>query len=297
MAKDPAFLLYYKDILVSCADWDADVLGWYLRLICHQADKPEGLPNDVELLAQLAGVRMSQYQRFGECWKRTLEAKFEANASGKLINPRLSEVLEDRDLYKGKQSMRGTVGVFIKQAMQMGYVDEKALSFISKALFDSLDANMSKPQKKECFKRTLEAYEKSILAIAIVIKDKEVIEEKGVQGEEVASYQLQVVSKELPRPAHWPSEQACKLWFVASKSTEAEGSKFFFHYEAQNWCTSGINQTPILRWEAAAAKWLLNQGNFVSKQEAKNETKPEKIISEDKYSNIPQHATRTTTAA
>jgi hypothetical protein len=122
---------------------------------------------------------------------------------------------------------------------------------------------------------------------------------KGVQGEElVASGELRVVSDELPRPTHWPSREECINYFVSKGKSDVDGIRFFNHYEAQAWCTSGFNVTPITRWRAKADDWILNPKLFgTAKQEAKNETKPEKIISEDKYANIPQHATRTTTAA
>src|SRR6185295_171622 len=107
MAKDPAFLFYYKDVLVSCADWDADVLGWYTRLLCHQADKQDGLSPDLESLASMAGVKFSQYERFVSCWKHTLEAKFETNDEGLLINKVQDELLLKRRKYKDNQAKRG----------------------------------------------------------------------------------------------------------------------------------------------------------------------------------------------
>lgn len=115
MAQDPAFLFMYKDWLVSTAGWDADVRGWYINLLAHQADKPDGLINDLETLADLAGVKISQYQRFSVCWKDMLSAKFVKNDKGLLINISLSESLDDRRKYKNKQAKRGTVGAFVKK--------------------------------------------------------------------------------------------------------------------------------------------------------------------------------------
>lgn len=138
MAKDPAFLMYYKDLLVSCADWDADELGWYTRLICHQADKPEGLPHDLEKLANLAGVKMSQFERFKECWKRTLQARFKANADGLLADEKQAKVLTERKEYTDKQSIRGSVGAFIKKNRALFPFTEKEWKDATRWLIDYL---------------------------------------------------------------------------------------------------------------------------------------------------------------
>jgi len=195
MAQDPAFLLYYKDILVSCADMDADVLGWYTRLLCHQADKPDGLPNDPESLALLAGVKMSQYERFTSCWKHTLAAKFEANEQGLLQNPAQAGVIEARRDYKNKQSKRGIVGAFIKKIKGAHGFDNEQFKELSHLLVKSIINENEHEKIESILKHTLEAYATSIYAIANAIVDISIKEDsslgKGKEGEK---------EKEPPKP-------------------------------------------------------------------------------------------------
>lgn len=156
MAKDPAFLMYYKQWIVSTAGWDADIRGWYINLLCHQADKPDGLPDDIEMIAELAGVRHSQFRRFSECWKRTLEAMFKANGQGKLINLVQDKVLKDRRDYSEKQAIRGLIGYFIKVTRQHFTINEVQANELYKALeYENIAGKKTKEEKWECYKRTL----------------------------------------------------------------------------------------------------------------------------------------------
>lgn len=176
MAKDPAFLMYYKDILVSSADWDADELGWYTRLICHQADKPEGLPNDLEKLAILAGVKMSQFERFKECWKRTLQARFKANDDGLLADEKQAKVLTERKEYTEKQSIRGSVGAFIKKNRALFPFTDKEWKDATRWLIDYLKHH--KPEWKaegdKLIIQVLKAYASNIIVDANAIGNAEV---------------------------------------------------------------------------------------------------------------------------
>jgi len=114
MAKDFYFKFYFKEWLVSTQGMAAEVRGWYFNLLCHQADK-RCLPNDLESLAELAGVKMSEFEKFKLCYKRTLEHKFKQNEDGTLYNQKMAEVIEDRKDNSTKQSKRATVGVFVKK--------------------------------------------------------------------------------------------------------------------------------------------------------------------------------------
>ena len=166
MAKDPAFLIMYKDILVSCADWDPDVLGWYLRLLCHQADKQGGLSPDLENLAALANVKFSQYARFSECWERMLKHKFELNDEGLLINLVQDGYLKDRREYKDKQALRGLVGYYVKLLKKEKSLTPKQINDITPLLFECLSNENTKEENEGAFKRTLEAYKEDVDAIA-----------------------------------------------------------------------------------------------------------------------------------
>lgn len=171
MAEDPAFLVYYKDILVSCADWDADILGWYLRLLCHQADKPGGLPDDIESLATLAGVKFSKFERFNDCWKHTLKAKFEANDQGLLYNEKQDGLLNDRRNYKEKQAKRGLIGSYVKKAKGTGKLTPYQLGLIADHLFRVISPENSKEDNEGAYKRTLDAFIGDGIGNGSVVKD------------------------------------------------------------------------------------------------------------------------------
>lgn len=67
--KDPAVLFFIDTWLSATAEMDSDTKGWYLDLILHQYDKKD-LPNDIENLAKLAGVKFSEYERFKQVFEQ-----------------------------------------------------------------------------------------------------------------------------------------------------------------------------------------------------------------------------------
>ena len=54
MNKSPAFQFYPQDFLVGTAMLSAEETGAYIRLLCYSWEN-DGLPNDEQLLARLAG--------------------------------------------------------------------------------------------------------------------------------------------------------------------------------------------------------------------------------------------------
>lgn len=116
MSKDPAFLFYYKDFDNDTASWEAESIGWYIRLLCYQAGNGE-LPSDLEEIAQIARVKFSEFQLFSERWACRLASKFAINDNGKLYNKKLSTIQENRkiDAVKSrKKSILSILGNYIK---------------------------------------------------------------------------------------------------------------------------------------------------------------------------------------
>jgi len=160
MAQDPAFLLYYKDILVSCADWDGDELGWYVRLICHQADKQKGLIFSMEDLASLAGVKYSQYPRFLQVWENRIKHKFELTEDNLLVNIKQAKTLEERKKFKEDQGEKGLFGYYMKIAkreiLASNLAWETLEPAIRKYLHENISKTLSKEQNQANWKQTLE---------------------------------------------------------------------------------------------------------------------------------------------
>lgn len=173
MAQDPAFLMYYHKWLTSTAGWDADIRGWYINLLCHQADKPDGLPADIESLADLAGVKISQYDRFKLCWKHTLESKFSINDNGLLVNEKQKKIISDRREYANKQSERGVIGYYIKLARRECSISNEVASALYKALEKEKIKEKTKEDALICFKHTLEALMRDINSISNTNKNTE----------------------------------------------------------------------------------------------------------------------------
>lgn len=267
MAKDPAFLLYYKDILVSCADWDGDEIGWYTRLLCHQADKQEGLPKGLEELASLAGVKFSQFERFVSCWKRTLSAKFEENSEGLLINKVQDANLEKRRQFKEKQMKRGLVGAYVKKAKTARVWTAYQLTDLTMLLFDALKIENSKEENEQAYKRTLEAFIGNANAIGNVNTDEFKKEKRPDEKIELPQYGF--FSDQLDQDIELPELEVGKtIEFIRLKHR-----KILTHGEVQDqWKAFKIQQTTEHKWYNDFAGLITHFRNAVNSEITKNGT-------------------------
>ena len=111
--KDPAVLLYIDKWLVSTKGMRGNAKGWYLNLILYQYDRGE-LPNDIEELANLCDVRISEFEEFKQVFEQVLKHKFIVNDNGCLQNEFANEILKKRETFKEKRSDSGRLGYVIK---------------------------------------------------------------------------------------------------------------------------------------------------------------------------------------
>lgn len=86
MAKDPAFLFYYKDFDSDTADWEPEAIGWYVRLLCFQAANGY-IPSDIEELAVVARVKFSDFEKFRDRWASRIASKFNSLGNKKILKP------------------------------------------------------------------------------------------------------------------------------------------------------------------------------------------------------------------
>ena len=128
-SKDPAALLYIDNWLVSTKCMKADERGWYLNLVLHQYDKGE-LPYDIEELANLADVRISEFDRFKQAWEQVLKHKFKQNENGNLENPNAKEIIRSRENFKDKRSASGKIGYIVKFAINNLKATQEQIEFI-----------------------------------------------------------------------------------------------------------------------------------------------------------------------
>lgn len=139
MAKDPAALLYIDNWLVSTKEMKADERGWYLNLILHQYDKGD-LPNDIEELANLADVRISEYELFKQKWEQVLKHKFQQNSFGRLENAIAKDILKKRESFKAKRSDAGKWGYIVKFANNNFKITHAQLEYIKENIeLDKID--------------------------------------------------------------------------------------------------------------------------------------------------------------
>jgi len=131
--KDPAVLFYIADWLTSTKSMRANARGWYLNLLLHQYQLGE-LPNDIEELALLADVRISEYEEFKQVFEQVLKHKFKHTLDGALVNPRMSDTLRKRESFIAQKSTSGRIGYVIKFCIAHVSKDRKFHAFIKEVL-------------------------------------------------------------------------------------------------------------------------------------------------------------------
>jgi uncharacterized protein YdaU (DUF1376 family) len=109
MAKgDYYFPLYYRRLLTSTIGWSDAEFGAYVRLLIHQFDNNNHIPDDMDELSLIApSVKKN--------WKR-LQKKFKANEDGNLFNEVMSDIFNDIQGKKKINSENGAKGGRPKKA-------------------------------------------------------------------------------------------------------------------------------------------------------------------------------------
>lgn len=181
MAKDPAVLFFIDKWMLSTSEMDSDVRGWYLNLILHNYDK-NSLPNDIEKLALLAGVKFSEFARFKQVFEQMLKQKFKQNSEGRFENETAMEILRGREQFKEKRSLSGTIGVIIKTAKTIEGVDIQDINELKKHLYTLNNDELEKAKDKQVIKQMLKHLRKLYINVD-VNEDIDIdINKKGVIG-------------------------------------------------------------------------------------------------------------------
>lgn len=156
MANDPAALFFTDKWLLATAEMKADCKAWYLELILQQFDK-KSLPNDIEELAHLARVRISEFEHFKQVFEEVLKHKFKETENGRLVNNFAEEVIKNREVFKEKRSNAGKMSYFAKY-MRKFCKDENVIRFVLQHTdFDTLDTK-NEQILEQVFKQTSELY-------------------------------------------------------------------------------------------------------------------------------------------
>lgn len=99
--RTPFFQFYPADFLVGSAAMTTEETGAYIRLLCHSWES-DGLPNDPEILARLAGCH-------GNATALPL-SKFTKSSDGKLRNARQEETRQKLSEYQARQAENARKG-------------------------------------------------------------------------------------------------------------------------------------------------------------------------------------------
>jgi len=157
MAKDPAVLLYIDKWLTATKGMKAYAKGWYLNLILFQYDMGD-LPNDIEELANLCDVRISEYDLFKQVFEQVLKQKFEENENGRLENGFAREILQSRKQFKEKRSLSGKISYVVRFAIKHLKVNKGQIDYLKREL-DLSDLDLKNEQVlKQVLKQKLELY-------------------------------------------------------------------------------------------------------------------------------------------
>ncbi len=242
--KDPAVLFYISDWLTSTAEMDADCRGWYLNLLLHNYDKGS-LSNDIETLANLAGVKFSEFARFKQVFEQVLKHKFEQTSEHRLNNPRTNEILRRREVFKEKRSLAGKTS-YVLRYFKKTYKREMTRAFedFVKANIPSLNIesiNLKNEQVlKQVFEHLFELYRNGNGN-----RNKDL--NKGGMGGK--------------KKFQFPKLEEVKSYFSENGYKEEAAEKFFKYYEIGEWKDSKGNS--VKNWkQKAQAVWFKDENKL-----------------------------------
>lgn len=156
MAKDPAALFFIANWLTATKEMKADCRGWFLNLVLHQFDKHD-LPNDIEELANLADVRLSEYDRFKEVYEQVLKHKFKQKENGRIENEFAKSIIQARENFKDKRRNAGKISYFMKFARKKTDSYDLIKFATNNINFDELDCK-NEQMLEQVFKQVSELY-------------------------------------------------------------------------------------------------------------------------------------------
>jgi hypothetical protein len=149
--KDPAALLYIDKWIVATMEMKADCRAYYMDLILFQFDKGS-LPNDIEELANICRVRVSEYENFKQVFEQVLKHKFELNEIGRLENFFAKEIIQSRKLFIDKRSNAGKMSYVIRYAYKNLKVNKEKIKYIK----DNINISEIDLKNEQVLKQELE---------------------------------------------------------------------------------------------------------------------------------------------
>lgn len=259
MAKDPAALFYIDKWLTATAEMDSDVRGWYLNLILHQFDKND-LPNDIEKLAVMAGVKFSEYDKFKQVFEQVFKRLFKQNDSGRLEQIFAKEILQGRKLFQEKRSNSGKMSYFLKLIRSKFKYPKGFEGFIKENL--NIDFDLKNEQVlQQVFKQNLELY-------INVNKDKDINKDIGINSKYNFAGNLILAGADKNFVYDWLEVRKNKK----ATNTETALQGFLKQVEKSGKHIDEILQICIERsWSGFKNEWLTNEKNGTTGKQTNTE--------------------------
>lgn len=239
MAKDPAALLYIDKWIVATTEMKADCRAYYMDMILFQFDKGS-LPNDIEEIANICRVRISEFKSFEHVFEHVLKSKFKLNSEGRLENEFAKEIIQGRQQFLDKRSSSGRMSYFIRFIIKNFKPKKDVIQFV-KDNADLSDIDLKNEQLlKHLFEHLLELY-----INVNEDEDKDVIDtKKGGTG-----------GKRFIPPTFEEVKSYCE-----ERRNNIDPQKFIDHYTARDWKPKGYTQK-MKDWKAAIRTWENNNSN------------------------------------
>lgn len=168
--KDPAVLIYFDKWISSTNGMKSSHRSWYMDLMIYQYDKG-AIPNDEDAIFGICRVRPSEYEDFKQMVEQVLKQKFEL-VNGFWINGVMSDVLQKRNEFKGKREKSGNIGVVIKLARSIEWVNDAMILRLKDKLNTFSIEEINEHKQKHLLEHLLKLY----IDVDVDINIKEKIE-------------------------------------------------------------------------------------------------------------------------
>lgn len=155
--KDPAILFYPANWLMETKGMKPHAKAWYLNLILHHFDQGD-LPSDIDELANLADVRISESILFQQTWEQVLQHKFEQKGNGRITNVAASNILTDREKFVKKRGNAGKISQFTQWMRREKTQDENVIYFVKRNLGEEQIEKLNEQVYEQVYEQVLQLY-------------------------------------------------------------------------------------------------------------------------------------------
>lgn len=157
MASDPAALLYIDKWYAATVEMSSSARAYYMDMILRQF-KTGSIPNDIESLATICRVRISEFDLFKQVFNKEIKHLFEQNSEGRLENPTAREIIQKRKKFVDKRSISGKMSYIVRYATRVFNASQEDIAIIKEHINpDEIDTK-NEQVLKQVLKQIFELY-------------------------------------------------------------------------------------------------------------------------------------------